>query len=398
MSNDSNNIEPTLRFPEFRGNHTWKQRLLLEVLFEHGKRSTGSEEVFSVSVHKGVINQIEHLGRRFAALNTDNYKLVFPNDIIYTKSPTGDFPYGIIKQSKVSMSVIVSPLYGVFQPETEALGYILDSYFESAANTNNYLSSLIQKGAKNTINISNDRFLSKALILPTDKTEQRKIAACLSSLDELITVESQKLDALKAHKKGLMQQLFPAAGETVPKLRFEEFRENGEWEEKTLKSMCISIASGKDKNEEDGEFDLFGSTGIIGTTNNASYNGNFILVARVGANAGLLTRANGKFGVTDNTLVVSLKEQENIVFVYYVLDRTGLNKMVFGSGQPLITGGQLKNLEVYCPGPKEQQKIASCLSSLDEQITQQSEKIEALKLHKKGLMQQLFPTHISTNE
>ncbi len=221
--------------------------------------------------------------------------------------------------------------------------------------------------------------------------EQQKIADCLSSLDDLITAETQKLDALKDHKKGLMQQLFPGEGETVPKLRFEEFRGAKAWEEKTLGGICSNIASGKDSIAEDGEYNLYGSTGIIGKTNSVSYNGNFILVARVGANAGLLTKANSKFGVTDNTLVLFLNDSENLDFVFYSLERFGLNKLVFGSGQPLITGGQLKSLIIYTPKPKEQNKIAKFLFSLDELITAQTEKIEELQKHKNGLMQGMFP-------
>jgi type I restriction enzyme, S subunit len=182
----------------------------------------------------------------------------------------------------------------------------------------------------------------------------------------------------------------------VPELRFLEFKDSEEWTETTLGNICSNIASGKDKIDATGQFDLFGSTGIIGKTNDYSYDGNFILVARVGANAGLLTRPNGKFGVTDNTLVVSLKDSENIDFTYYTLERFGLNTLVFGSGQPLITGGQLKNLVIYSPKPHEQQKIADCLSSLDDFITAQNQKLETLRAHKKGLMQQLFPAEGET--
>lgn len=210
---------PQLRFPEFHDKHTWSERKLSEVLFEHALKSTGVEEVFSVSVHKGLVNQIEHLGRSFASANTGHYKIVLPGDIVYTKSPTGDFPFGIIKQSKVSKAVIVSPLYGVFTPETYALGEIIDTYFSSPANANKFLESIVQKGAKNTINISNDTFLSKELLLPIDIGEQLKVAACLSSLDALIAAETQKLKLLKAHKKGLMQKLFPTEGENAPELR-----------------------------------------------------------------------------------------------------------------------------------------------------------------------------------
>ena len=177
----------------------------------------------------------------------------------------------------------------------------------------------------------------------------------------------------------------------VPALRFPAFRARGEWDKKPLGSICSSISSGKDKSDINGSYDLYGSTGVIGKTSSDTFTGNYILAARVGANAGLLTRASGNFGVTDNTLVIFLKKAEKIDFIYYSLDRFGLNKMVFGSGQPLITGKQLKDLGINFPDPEEQQKIADCLSSIDELITAHTQKHEALKTHKKGLMQQLFP-------
>ncbi|MFN9228042.1 MAG: restriction endonuclease subunit S, partial [Pseudanabaena sp.] len=205
-----------------------------------------------------------------------------------------------------------------------------------------------------------------------------------------ITAETQKLDTLKAHKKGLMQQLFPAEGETLPKLRFPEFSEK--WREISLGGISDSISSGKDKNDSDGKYDLYGSTGIIGKTLSDTYKGKFLLVARVGANAGFLTMTNGTFGVTDNTLVVCLKKIVNLDFIYYYLESLSLNKLVFGSGQPLSTGGQLKALHLFLPDYPEQQKIAGCLTSIDEAIAAQSQAIDLLKLHKKGLMQQLFPS------
>ena len=198
---------PALRFPGFAGE--WEEKPLSHFLHEHKTKSDGKCEVHSVSVAKGVINQVEYLGRSFAASDTSKYNLAKPGDIIYTKSPTGEFPYGIVKQNKNPYNVIVSPLYAVYTPVNQYVGYILDSYFESSVNTNNYLSSLIQKGAKNTIQISNDTFVSKSMCLPSDPAEQQKIAKCLETLDNLIAAESKKLESLKAHKKGLMQQLFP---------------------------------------------------------------------------------------------------------------------------------------------------------------------------------------------
>lgn len=199
-----------LRFKDDNGNDypEWKSRKMSEVLFEHKLNSTGKEEVFSVSVHKGLINQIEHLGRVFAAKNTDNYNLVKSGDIVYTKSPTGNFPLGIIKQSKIDKSVIVSPLYGVFTPETKGLGYMLNVYFESPINVNNYLASIIQKGAKNTINITNTTFLSKKMRLPISKDEQNKIGSFLEQLDIKIVETNKLLIKNQTFKKGLLQQMF----------------------------------------------------------------------------------------------------------------------------------------------------------------------------------------------
>ena len=200
---------PELRFSEFQNEGEWGKKQLKDFLVEHKTKSDGKAEVYSVSVSKGVVNQIEYLGRSFSAKDTTNYKLVKPNDIIYTKSPTGAFPFGIIKQSFVKHNVIVSPLYAVFTPINKYIGYIIHSYFESPIRINNYLLPIIQKGAKNTIQISNTTFLSNGVCFPSELKEQRKIAECLLSLDNYIEVTTQKLGLLKEHKKGLLQQLFP---------------------------------------------------------------------------------------------------------------------------------------------------------------------------------------------
>ena len=186
----------------------WEERKLSEFLTEHKLKSTGKEEVYSVSIKKGLVNQVEHLGRTFSAPDTSKYNLVKPGDIVYTKSPTGDFPLGIIKQSRVDKNVIVSPLYGVFTPETYNLGYILNDYFESNVNTHNYLHPIVQKGAKNTMNITNKTFLSKSLVVPVDKEEQNKIANFLMKITiALNSIENQK-DKTVDFKKGLLQQIF----------------------------------------------------------------------------------------------------------------------------------------------------------------------------------------------
>jgi type I restriction enzyme S subunit len=199
-----------LRFKDENGENypDWEETKFSDILFEHKTKSTGNEEVFSVSVHKGLVNQVEHLGRTFAAQDTSKYNLVKPGDIVYTKSPTGDFPLGIIKQSKLDKNVIVSPLYGVFSPINTDLGLILDSYFESPINTKNYLHPIVQKGAKNTMNISNNTFLSRSLILSIHEKEQSQLANFLSTIAKKIEITHKESELVKKFKKGLLQQMF----------------------------------------------------------------------------------------------------------------------------------------------------------------------------------------------
>jgi type I restriction enzyme S subunit len=185
----------------------WNAQRLGEILNEHGLKSSGEEAVFSVSVHKGLINQIEHLGRSFAAKETGHYNRVNPGDIVYTKSPTGDFPLGIIKRSKIDRSVIVSPLYGVFTPVNPHIGVLLDAYFESPVNTRNYLAPLVQKGAKNTIAITNKRFLEGRVNIPSDVGEQAALADLVSTTKAEIDALRVQYKLLERQKRGLLQKL-----------------------------------------------------------------------------------------------------------------------------------------------------------------------------------------------
>lgn len=202
-----------LRFKDDQGNAfpDWEDKQLKDVLVETKKRNSENEflEVFSVSKHKGVINQIDHLGRSYASSDISNYKVVAPGDIVYTKSPTSDFPFGIIKQNKLNRFGVVSVLYAVLAPANKYLGYIIDSYFQSSVNTYNYLNPLVQKGAKNTMNIGNNDFLTGAFLkLPTSVEEQSKIADFLSAIDDKISRVDTQLEYTQQFKKGLLQQMF----------------------------------------------------------------------------------------------------------------------------------------------------------------------------------------------
>ena len=189
----------------------WEKKKLADVSIEHLHKNPDNHypEVFSVSKHKGVINQIEHLGRSFSAKEITHYKLVRPGDLVYTKSPTSEFPFGIIKQNRTGRSGVVSPLYCVFTPQTFELAYLLHEYFMSPINTFNYLNPLVQKGAKNTMNINNDVFLNGAkLLLPMHKIEQEKIYSILSLMQEKINTENNLLSQYELQKRYLLSNLF----------------------------------------------------------------------------------------------------------------------------------------------------------------------------------------------
>lgn len=254
--------------------------------------------------------------------------------------------------------------------------------------------------------------------VPKKNKEQQKIADCLSSIDDLITAQTQKLDALKAHKKGLMQKLFPAEGETVPKLRFPEFRNAGEWEEKKLGKLSTILRGGSPRpidnyltNDKDG----LNWLKIGDVDKEAKYISLTEVKVKVSAlsktrevHPGDLIMSNSmSFGrpyimqikscIHDGWIAVTeISEKINIYFLYYFI--LSNNAQVYftnaaaGGGIKNLNADIIKQLPVSYPKlEQEQQKIADCLSSLDDLITVQTQKLDALKTHKKGLMQQLFP-------
>ncbi len=182
--------------------------MLFEILHEQNELNKEYYPVHSVSVSVGIVNQVEYLGRSFAAKDTAHYHVVKHGDIVYTKSPTGNQPYGIIRQSFCQNPVAVSPLYGVYGPNSYELGNILHYYFLNPLNTNNYLLPLIQKGAKNTINITNRRFLENSVPLPISKDEIISVSRTLSSLNAKIELENNALDSLLMQRRYLLNQLF----------------------------------------------------------------------------------------------------------------------------------------------------------------------------------------------
>ncbi len=260
----------------------------------------------------------------------------------------------------------------------------------------------------------------KNVLFPKKESgEQQKIASCLSSLDEVIAAHSQKLDLLKDHKKGLMQNLFPQQGEKVPKLRFKEFEKDGEWEEKSLDEVCKLVRGpfgGELKKEifvKEGYAVYEQSHAIYSDFSSFRYyidEDKFSELKRFSVKSGDLIMScsgtMGKFaiipqdyknGVINQALLkLTVKKGYDNLFIKITLETENnqnnlLSQSAGGAIKNVVSVSQIKELRLQIPSINEQQKIASCLSALDELITEQAKKIEQLKQHKKGLMQGLFP-------
>ena len=187
---------------------SWRMQTLDEVLSERTELNNEGHAVHSVSVSKGIVNQIEYLGRSFAAKDTSRYHVAYPGDVIYTKSPTGEFPYGIVKQSQISIKAALSPLYGVYVPISPEIGYIIHNHFLSSRNALNYLHPLIQKGAKNTINITNQRFLQNSMPLPTNKNAALLYYNAIKTVSDKIILEEMVMEKFQSQKSFLLKTMF----------------------------------------------------------------------------------------------------------------------------------------------------------------------------------------------
>ena len=199
---------PELRFEGFEGD--WETKTLGEYLVVSDEKNKDNvftrNDVFSVSGEYGLVNQIEFQGRSFAGAVIDNYGVVKTGDVVYTKSPLNANPYGIIKTNKLNTG-IVSVLYAVYHPLENCNSNFVQTYFEMDARLNNYLRPLISKGAKNTINVSDEMALNGEVIFPSFE-EQTAISLVFSRLDALITLQQQKLEKLQNIKKSMLEKMF----------------------------------------------------------------------------------------------------------------------------------------------------------------------------------------------
>jgi type I restriction enzyme, S subunit len=231
--------------------------------------------------------------------------------------------------------------------------------------------------------------------------EQQEIAECLSSADEVIAAQARKLDALKTHKKGLMQQLFPREGETQPRLRFPEFQEGGKWEVKAIgdvfkvtRGEVLAMPLVSDEPSSATPYPVYSSqtknTGLAGFYSDYLYQ-DAITWTTDGANAGDVNFRRGKFYCTNVCGVLISKDGSANVCIAALLNSVTRAHVSY-VGNPKLMNGVMARIEIPFPSIAEQQRISACLSTLDELIATETQKFDAIKAHKRGLMQQLFPS------
>lgn len=396
-------IVPKFRFPEFQRNG---------IDFVHGnklfksitnKNHNSDLPILAITQDQGAVprDQIEY-NVTVTDKSLSNYKVVEVGDfIISLRSFQGGIEYSRFKG-------ICSPAYIILRKREENISELYYKYFFK---TWRYIQSLNRnlEGIRDGKMISYSQFSSVKVPYPRSFKEQQKIADCLSSIDELIDAESRKLKALEKYKKGLMQKLFPAEGKTLPEWRFPEFQGCGEWKSKSIGKACKMFSGGT---PDTSKKEFYGGTipfirsaeinksstelfiteeGFKNSSAKMVKKGD-ILIALYGANSGEV--ALSKIDGAINQAILCLRHETNNVFVYHYFAHMKnwiISKYIQG-GQGNLSGQIIKSVNLYFPKAEEQQKIADFLSEIDTMITGQSNKVEQLKAHKKGLMQGLFPS------
>lgn len=367
----------------------------------------------------GLISQQEKLGRTIAGNSLKNYILLQCNDFAYNKSATKAYPQGYIACYLGHESAAVpNSIFTCFRPDQNlVIPAFLDNLFSFNLH-GKWLKNRVAVGARanGALQVNNDDLMKVPVPLPSGSQslcEQKKIADCLSSLDDLLTVEVQKLDALKKYKKGLLQQFFPREDETVPRLRFSKFQKAVEWERKKLEQLG-ELVSGltyspddvrgngllvlRSSNVQDGRIvlgdNVYVRTDIKGAK--PSLPNDILICVRNGSKSLIGKNALIPEGMPPCThgAFMTIFRSESAKFIIQLFQTTVYENQVaadLGATINSINGNQLKKYTFLVPKTEEQKVIADFLTSLDELIAAQAQKIEALKTHKRGLVQQLFP-------
>ena len=405
---------PKLRFPEFKAKNKWDYTTLRENA-SIIKKKAGEDKfpVMSVESGVGLISQLEKFGRDISGKSYKNYTVIHQGDFAYNKSATKVFPEGFIAKYNDKEKVAVpNSIFTCFRLTKGTINgdYL---YYQLLDNLHGrWLRKFITVGARanGALSINNEDLLNLPVPLPVGSQsiqEQQKIANCLGSLDKLIAAHTSKLEALQDHKKGLLQKLFPAEGETVPELRFPEFENTKGWEVKTIAKCSKSFSGGtpsSGNNTYYGGVTPFIRSGEInkdytalyltseGLSNSAAklVNEGDLLVALYGANSGDV--AISKITGAINQAILCIRSVNNYFLCYYLtLKKDEILEKYLQGGQGNLSGEIIKSLKLGFPEADEQKAISDSLFKLDKIITKISLSVDDMKNHKKALMQQLFP-------
>lgn len=398
---DIKTVVPPLRFPEFSENGEWT----IVPLKKHAKLITEKAKnrnymPLSVTSGVGLVSQMEKFGREIAGEQYKNYYVINKFDFAYNKSATTSYPEGYISMLKdFDRGAVPNSIFTCFSVDKNEINpQYLDQLFQDNFH-GKWLRNYIEIGSRANGALSIDSKILLNMLIPLPKLkEQLKIKDCLSCLDDLISAVADKIETLKEYKKGLMQQLFPAEGKTTPAIRFPEFQNKGEWEESTLGDIC-DMQAGKFVSaseicdvKKDTMYPCYGGNGLRGYTHSFTHFGIYPLIGRQGAQCGNITYAEGKFHATEHAVVVTLKKDIDIRWLYYQLIKLDLNQYATGQAQPGLSVDVIKKVTIRIPKNKNEQQLIACgLFSVDELISTETAKLDQLKNHKKGLMQQLFP-------
>ncbi|MDI4656595.1 restriction endonuclease subunit S [Xanthobacter autotrophicus] len=407
-------LVPKRRFPEFQDAPAWNSVSLRRASVPVDER-VGEKKLTPVSISAGIgfVPQAEKFGRDISGNQYQLYTLVRDGDFVFNKGNSLKFPQGCIYLLQGWGQVAAPNVFIAFRLKA---GYS-NGFFQYCFEQNqhgNQLKKHITSGARSNglLNISKNTFFGIEIATPT-LLEQQKIADCLASADALIAAQGRKVDALKAHKKGLMQQLFPQEGETQPRLRFPEFREAGEWEVRTIEEM-FSLINGCAFKPEDWQTS---GTPIIRIQNlndpSAEFNYSqepvpernrvepgdllFAWSGTLGSSFGARIW-NGPSGVLNQHIFKVLMDDQQVTLQFALLVLAKVEEEIarrthgFKASFVHVKKSDLVKVEMLLPSPREQQRIADCLTSLDDLIAAESRRLDTLKTHKKGLMQLLFPS------
>ena len=394
-------LVPKLRFPQFQYGVGWGTPhgdVLFQVI--NNRNASPGLPVLAITQEHGAIprDQINyHVS--VTAESVASYKEVCRGDfIISLRSFQGGIEYS-------QHHGICSPAYIILRRK----GAGNDHFFRHMFKSYRFIQQLTRniEGLRDGKMISYAQFSEQRLLVP-EPPEQQRIADCLDSLDALIVAEGEKLNALRTHKEGLMQELFPKDGAAVPHLRFPEFRDKGQWEERNAGSLFVN----RIKKGEVG-LPIYSVTMHDGMVRRDSSERNYYDIEEAAGNKqafkndlayNMMRMWQGALGVAPEDCLVSpayivLSPQDNVVSQFFeYLFKLPATMLLLTSYSRGLTKDRLRlyyddfaRVPLRCPSWSEQQRIADCLSSLDTRINKQAKKLNILGLHKQGLLQQLFP-------